>query len=272
MLAFASTLFSCQSDSSKEKDPKSQIPGQWMILYPDHHQIRTESEREVYNREVQDSLISLFGLKTIAFHSNGEFREGDSILKPPAKWMVKEQGDFLIDGGGEGFRKFRGQFEGIRNDTMTISENIPVKGESVHIVWYFKRLDDKTAKYFFSLPGNWWREKPAAPENDAALTKRVKAMLDYYAVYYSTVSKESAYFLQNRVPLPFNYYQHSMMLKPFKEDGLFSRFFYNNDDARKAYGILEMAMAKVEGRSFPSGKDFVVEYAMFMERLAEELK
>ena len=92
-------------------------------------------------------------------------------------------------------------------------------------------------------------------------------MLLYYSLYYEIVSKESAYFSQSRVFLPFKYYQHSMGLRAFSDKSNFSYFFYTTRQAEQAHNILSGAMYKLQNKTFPSGKDFVIEYAMFMEQL-----
>ena len=109
-------------------------------------------------------------------------------------------------------------------------------------------------------------------ETEDQLRKRVKAMLRYYSLYYAIVSKESTYFSQSRVFLPFQYYQHSMGLRPFNEKSNFSSFFYTTQQAEQAHAILAGAMKKIRHKSFPSGEDFVIEYAMFMDKLAEQVE
>ena len=123
----------------------------------------------------------------------------------------------------------------------------------------------------FSDEKNWWRKK-SGTETDAQLRKRVKAMLEYYSLYYAMVSRESSYFSQARVFLPFRYYQHSIGLRSFNDRSNFSSFFSTTGQAGQAYGILSGAMNKIRHKSFPSGKDFVIEYAMFMDKLAEQIE
>ncbi|PZR20410.1 MAG: hypothetical protein DI535_29965 [Citrobacter freundii] len=270
LLSLGFIILSCNSGSNdRSKDPKATITGQWIIIKPEHI-IYTKNAYEAYTSLTRDSLLNAFGLKVLEFGSNGEFFEGDSILAPPAKWMVKDNREFLIDGGGEGFRHFRGGFDGIRNDTMLISENLALPGDTVKIIWYLIKLDT-TATPLFDKAANWWRKKPTASEDDAALSKRVKAMLEYYAVYFGEVSKKASYFSQLRVPLPFRYYQHAVGLKPFKEDLPFNAFFYNNDDAEKAHALLSTAIKKGADNKLKPGKDFVIEYASFFKKFAAAL-
>lgn len=270
LLALAFTILACNSVSKENrKESSADIPGQWIIIRPEHV-IYTRNAYEAYTSLTRDSLLNAFGLKVLELKSNGEFIEGDSILASPAKWMVKNDREFLIDGGGDGFRRFRGGFDGIHNDTMLISENLSLPRDTVKIVWHLIKLDS-SAKPLFDKAANWWRKKPTASEDTAALAKRVKAMLGYYAVYFTEVSKTASYFSQLRVPLPFRYYQHAVGLKPFKEDLPFNAFFYDNEDAEKAHTLLSNAIRKGEDEKLKAGKDFVIEYAAFFKKFAAAL-
>ena len=97
-------------------------------------------------------------------------------------------------------------------------------------------------------------------------------MLDYYSLYYEMVSKESAYFSQSRVFLPLRYYQHSIELRSFTEKSSFSQLFKNQQQAKDAYYILEAAFEKSKREKFPAGQDFVIEYSLFLKRLANKIE
>ena len=96
-------------------------------------------------------------------------------------------------------------------------------------------------------------------------------MLLYYSQYYKVVSAEASYFIGDRVLLPFRFYQNAVGLKPFDPLGKFAGFYYDEEDARKAYGFLDRSMDIINKEGYPSGKDFVVEYAMVMESLAKQV-
>lgn len=243
------------------------IKGDWLILYPDH-ELKTAEQRKIYG-EAQDSIVSLFGLKTISFNDKAAFLQTDSIFRPAGKWHLNPENNHLfIRGGGKGFDFFQGNLISIKRDTMQIVENISLGGQTIKLTWFLKRITDKKNSLLFNSRENWWRKKIAG-ETDTQLKKKIKAMLAYYSVYYEMVSKESAYFSQSKVFLPFSYYQHAIGLKPFNAKSNFSQLFYNTQQAEQAYAILSGAMDKLKRESFPTGENFVIEYATYINQLAE---
>jgi hypothetical protein len=258
---------SCTFWQQKEEVNLSEaVNGDWLILYPDHDLINGE-QRRIYS-EAQDSIVALFGLKTISFRQDGSFLQTDSIFKPAGKWHFNaESNKLFIRNGGKGLDFFQGNVVDIKKDTMRIVENISLNGQNIKLTWYLKRIADKKRSVLFAEDENWWRKK-TGPENDSQLKKRIKALLAYYSLYYEMVSKESAYFSQARVFLPFRYYQHSMGLKAFDHKGNFSQLFFNTQQAEQAHAILSGAITKLQNEPFPSGEDFVIEYAKFINKLA----
>lgn len=174
----------------------------------------------------------------------------------------------FIRNGGKGLDFFQGILAGIRRDTMQIVENIFLKGQNIKLTWYLKRIADKKRSLLFRQEENWWRKKESSG-TDIELRKKIKAMLSYYSLYYEMVSKESAYFSQSKVFLPFTYYQHATGLKPFNKKSNFSQLFYNTQQAKQAYTFLSGAMDKLKGEPFPPGENFVIEYSKFINRLTE---
>ena len=263
-------FFSCTFLKKEKKDFSKQIIGDWLILYPDHD-LENAEQRKLY-ATAQDSIVALLGLKTISFKENGLFFQTDSLFKPVGKWNLNpENNNLFIRNGGKGLDFFAGNLTGIHRDTMQIVETILLGDQKIKLTWFLKRITDKKGLGLFDEEKNWWRKKLVI-ETEEQLRKRVKAMLRYYSLYYEVVSRESAYFSQSRVFLPFKYYQHSMGLRTFDDKSNFSRFFYTTQQAEQAHAILSGAMNKIQHKSFPSGKDFVIEYAMFMDKLAEQIE
>jgi hypothetical protein len=261
-------LFSaCNLWQKEETDFTEAIKGDWLILYPDHD-LDNDDQRKIYGT-AQDSIVALLGLKTISFRDKGIFLQTDSMFKPLGKWNLnRDSRKLFIRNGGKGLDFFEGTLTGIKNDTMLIIENILIGGQKIKLTWFLKRITNKENLALFKEENNWWR-KNAGAETDDQLRKRVKAMLIYYSLYYEMVSNESAYFSQSRVFLPFKYYQHSMGLRPFNDKNNFNAFFYTGQQARQAHAILATAMDKIRYKSFPSGKDFVIEYSLFMQQLSK---
>jgi hypothetical protein len=75
-----------------------------------------------------------------------------------------------------------------------------------------------------------------------------------------------------RVFLPFQYYQHGVGLKEFWPYDSFVNNFFDVADAKKAYDMIKLAMMKIEDDPFPSGENFVIEYARYFERVGNILE
>lgn len=269
LLVLACLMASCKTKPKEEPSTSGDIPGYWLVLYPDHN-IRTSGEREAY-KKAQDSIAGLMGLRLLHFSPNGGFIQADSSFAKPGRWMTGADKRFLVNEGGKGFGEFKGTFVEIKNDTMRIAEELALQQEKIGVVWHLKRIDETNTKLLFGEQVNWWRKKPAAKEDEAAVKKRLKAVLDYSAAYFTLVSKESAYFIQTSVPLPFKYYQHAIGLKDLKTDSGFYRLFYDEANAVTAYNLLSKAMKELENTRFPSGKDFIIEYARYMKQVSNAI-
>ena len=216
--------------------------------------------------------MNLFGLKLVTFTEDGKFIQVDSIFEKPGAWAM----DSLllnIRSEGKGFARFAGRFAGVVNDTIMITEFVRLGDEEVKLVWHLKKIPNSSdAAELFVPANNWWRKRPDKSESEDELRKRLIAMLQYYSEYYELVSKESIYFSPLRVFIPFSYYQHGIELKSFWPYDPFTQNFFNVSDARRAYEQLNAAIKKIEDDPFPSGENFVIEYAKYFERLANILE
>lgn len=261
---------SCKSRQKEQLNFSEEIKGNWLILYPDHD-LANDEQRKLYVK-AQDSIVALLGLKTISFRDDGSFVQTDSLFSSPGKWNVNaENNNLFIRSAGKGLDFFAGNITNLWMDTLQVVENIILEDQKIKLTWFLKQIHGKKYGVLFNEEGNWWR-KVNSDETEEALKRRVKAMLQYYALYYELVSIESAYFSQSRVFLPFKYYQHSIGLRPFDAKSDFSRLFKNTKQAEKGYAVLKAAMDKLKNQRFPSGKDFVIEYAMYMSKLAEAIE
>ncbi len=247
--------------------PMASLQGDWLVLYPKHY-LDNDAQKAAYVK-AQDSIAGLLGLKIISFRADGSFVQADSLFRSTGHWSMPADEVVLIDKGGKGLDRFKGEYNGVYHDTLRITEYIPLDSQKIKVVWHLKRLSEKQQKMLASEKGNWWRRLPAAPETRAEIRLRLTAMLSYYACYFYMVSAESAYFKGDRLCLPFKYYQHWVQLQPFNTDGWFASFFFDKEQAAEAYAMLSQAVKKSQEKRFPSGKDFVIEYAMYFERLAE---
>jgi hypothetical protein len=269
ILFFLACTAACRF-TKQQPDVNEALTGNWIVLYPDH-QRNNASQTALYARS-QDSIVNLMGLKLISFHEKGKFQLIDSLYRQAGSWHVN-QNELAVNGGGKGWEQFEGRMIGFRNDTLQLVEYIPLKGDSVRIVWFLKKVtDDNKAAVLFEEPFNEWRKKPLAAETKKQLANKVKDMLEYYAVYFEVLSDESVYFIGSRAALPFRYYQHGAGLIPFNERDAFSKCYYNKEDASKAYDILEDAYLKDRKKPFPTGNNYVIEYSKFLRRLAGRIE
>ena len=247
-----------------EPDHQELLSGKWLILYPDHR-IKSRTESEVYGK-YQDSIVKLYGLKLVSFDSNGQFRQSDSV-NTIGKWLLGSDSTVEIRNGGKGFNGFFTKWEKFENDTLRLMQYLPLENKQIQLVWHLKKIredDDKSILFEDSL--NTWRKKPSKPETDEAIRLRLSQMLNFYADYFFLVGKESTYFIPARVALPFKYYQHALTLSP-ESSPQFRNCFFNEEQAGRARSFLDQTIKKLEGE-YPREKDFVTEYARFMEIMA----
>ena len=91
-----------------------------------------------------------------------------------------------------------------------------------------------------------WRMKPEAPEDDAALRRRIKGCLHFYYLYYMDNSeRNSARLYFYSLPTCFKWYAGGIHL--IKENELaknWTDIFYNAADASKAYIIVDKMISR----------------------------
>ena len=262
---------SCFNNRNAELISKEELSGNWIILYPQHI-LKTDAQRKIYGK-AQDSIVDLMGLKLISFKSNGEFLQTDSLFGDTGNWMLADSGRLNIRSAGKGFENFRGTVVGIVNDTILIDEIVPFDKERIKLIWHFKKISPGSeASKLFKQDNNGWRQKPAQKQTGDEIKTKVIAMLRYYGLYYKLVAKESIYFTSSRVALPFRYYQHGVGLKVFEPDHQFASCFFDTGDALKGYEFIQKGFRKIENDDFPSGENYVAEYARYFDMLAKAIE
>jgi len=264
-------FISCVNPGKNNFDPKKEIVGNWLILYPQHI-LKNDAQRKLYGK-AQDSIVDQGGLKLVSFEKNGKFFQMDSLFGHHGSWFLADSGSLKINSAGKGFENFNGEVSGMLNDTILIEELIKLDNEKIKLIWHLKKIgqaDD--AAGLFQRSNNGWRQKPVKKEQATEIKTRVRTMLEYYALYFKIVSVESIYFSRARVFLPFTYYQHGIGLTDFVTTHPFASYFYDENDAKIGYDILKSAFEKTKDEDFPSGENFVSEYSMYFQRLAKELR
>ncbi len=262
-------FFSCQQKRTEKELRAHDIEGNWLIVYPDHDD-NNSVQKKVYG-EIQDSVVSLMGLKLVRFDKNGSFRQMDS-LGQSGQWKITDDLLLRVENGGEGYSPFTAEFFQYKNDIMELVERIRYKGESIQLKWKLKKLKGNESSQLFGDKPNAWRKRPVTAETDEQIKESLADMLDYYSRYYFLVDRESSYFIPSRVMLPFRFYQHAIGLRPLAAKSNFTKLFYDSTQAAKAHLSLDIAMGKLRGR-FPSdGESFIHEYASYMKLMAEEIR
>jgi hypothetical protein len=254
---------SCTNVSEEDKN-KGMLTGNWLVLDAGYI-LDKQSLRELY-RQVQDSLELKRSLKLLTFSGDGSFCQMDH-LQQKGKWVITPYKEVYMVEGGEGFDNFKGEQPTLENGMLKLTEYILIDEERVKLEWNLKKVD---APALYGEENNSWRQKPLKTESEAELRKRLSVMLAYYSGYFTLVTKETNYFMPVRVPLPFRYYQHAMGMKSFSEESAFTDLFYNIDQSKTAYYLLESAMTSLNNR-FPVTDNFIEEYAAFLKIMSGEI-
>jgi hypothetical protein len=268
ILLISLSLFSCNSPSEQEKLHR-QLSGNWLIVYPDHN-LKNQRQRELYGK-LQDSIVSLKGLKLISLSEDGAFRQMDS-LNQEGKWTLSPGNTIMVDKGGKGFENYSAEVKGYKGETLLLSEIVHANGENLQLIWKLKKISGDASDDLFSKKTNQWRQRPQQPESEKQMKHRLADMLQYYSDYYKLVAKEARYFIPKRVFLPLNFYQHGIGLRSFDEESIFVTLFYNEEQAKQAHQYLGETIQKLKG-TYPSDQgSFVVEYSMFLAEMADAME
>jgi hypothetical protein len=254
---------SCHSPSEQEKLRRS-LPGNWVVLLADH-KLENSDQRLVYGR-IQDSVIEAKALKLITFFEDGSFMQAD-YPDQKGKWALSTSGQLYIGLGGKGFEEFKTDFKEYKDKVLQVIELLHVKGESIKLVWHFKKVNES---FLFDAENNTWRKRATKSESEEEIRRRLSAMFGYYSAYFKLVAAEVSYFIGRRVILPLKFYQHAMGTLPFDEESNFAKLFYNREQAEQAYDYVKRTVYNL-GNKYPEGENFVDEYATFLKMVGKEI-
>lgn len=117
-----------------------------------------------------------------------------------------------------------------------------------------------------------WRTIPLKQESEQAIKHRLKSLLLYNAAYIRGIHFSSYQGLNTKhLNLPYDYYRGGMVLKPLDKCVNFQMLFFNTTDSKKAYQLLEQLSSTVKFPRIPHNKNFMLEYATYMDLLANNL-
>jgi hypothetical protein len=260
-------LTACKN--SKKQGTYDIVTGNWFVLYPQSGDDADQKQEDLYNK-MQDSIVTLKGLKLITFHGNGDFEQLDSFpLK--GRWGTKDKNVVFVNGAGKGFDNFKSTFLRYEDGNMLLSEILNSEGEKIAVTWHLKKIESGRVTELFDKDKNAWRKVPDHDETDMEMRERLSLMLRYYAVYFKLIADESSYFMPSRVMLPFSFYQHAIGMKTFDEKIKFVRLFHSTAQARIAYAMLDGAIERVKF-DIPAKESYSEEYSLMLDMLADELK
>lgn len=270
-LFFTTLLFiiACTSGKKKGKDTRSQVAGNWFVVYPDE-KLNSQEERELYAR-LQDSLVNQRGVKLVTFDENGTFTQWDSTGQQ-GRWGILEDGRVVVNRAGRGFENFKADFDGISDDEMMLTEYIKSGTERLKLTWHLARINGGTFARLFKPEENTWRKVPAKPETEAEMRTRLAAMLSYYADYFRLISEEASYFVPARVMMPLRFYQHAIGMMEMSETHRFVSLFSSFAEAQKAYDMLKEVVNDADiDLPDDDSNSYSKEYALMLDVLSKDM-
>lgn len=264
---FSLILLAACTDKQTGK-PAAIIPGNWIVLYPEE-ELQTREQETVY-AQTQDSFTGIRCLKLLRFTTDGKFRQLDSV-SITGTWKINDKQEVDVQNGGRGFEPFTARIKSYTDNQLQLTELAEARGQQLQLNWHLLRIDKGDPQQLFDDAMNKWRYKPARKESDNEIRERVALMLAYYAVYFNLLSEESSYFIPGRVILPVNLYQHGIGLKEFDEKSKFAALFYNTEQAKFAWYVLDAAIDNTH-TDFRKKDSFTAEYARWLELFALEVR
>ncbi len=270
LVLFIAVAQLCCSSGTDKNNIHKRLSGDWFIIYP-KEMLNNKRQEDVFTAAIQDSLVTLKGVKLITMQENGTFIQWDSTIMK-GKWGTVDEKMVVVSGAGTGFENFKAEFSELEDDVPKLTEYLNVEGERIKIVWQLKKITSGKATALFDPKKNQWRNRPAKPESAKEMKQRLADMLGYYAIYFKLISEESTYFMPVRIMLPLKFYQHAIGMKEIDEQHRFNSLFYSAAQAHEAYTLLKETVNSSD-YNFPD-KDknsFSLEYSMMLEKLAEEM-
>ncbi|MEQ1676860.1 MAG: hypothetical protein ABL876_09170 [Chitinophagaceae bacterium] len=264
-------LIQCSCSPAADKDPvHKKVTGNWFVLYP---KLESDNQRQedVYAK-LEDSLVTLKGVKLVSFLESGVFIQWDStILK--GKWGTVNENEVVVSRAGKGFENFKAVYSGMEDDVLKLAEYINANGEKLKLVWHLKKITSGKTAGLFDTEKNKWRAVPAKEETEEEMKQRLSQMLSYYSIYFKLISDESSYFMPVRIMLPVKFYQHAIGMKEYDTAHRFTSLFHSAPQAKKGFDLLKKAVNSTR-YDLPDDikNSYSYEYSLMLEKLSEEIK
>ncbi|MBC7902896.1 MAG: hypothetical protein H7Y27_05715 [Gemmatimonadaceae bacterium] len=260
LIAFLIVIYSCNPLDS-ESGKRELMTGNWVFVYADNSHF-DNFQRKDY-AALKDTLAAVMGLKLVSFHADGRFSQTDSMYRQNGKWEITAGGELRVSDGGRAFNPLVAQFAEMKEGRLHLRQYLKLGYDSAGLIWQIKKIGPEHPQAaLFDSTNNLWRKPALKEETNRQLRARVAGMLKFYSLYFRLLSTEANYFSPRKVFLPFIYYQHSIGMKSLEESPAFARHFYSIEQAAMGWDMLKTAFRA--SRSFPSGTDYVIEYADYL--------
>jgi hypothetical protein len=212
----------------------------------------------------------------VLFSENGEKLESYSsdLRINKLKWYFKSI-DTLIEYNAGLYRKY--EVVNFKNETLKLNycslDSMNNPADNLYFTLCRIHPEKYTQQSLFSEDLSAWRYKAKKHETDQAIKQRLKSLLLYNSIYIRSIYNSSYQALNTKhLHLPFDYYSNNMLFKTKLNSDNFNMLFNDSSDASKAYQLLIDASAHIKYPKTSTKDDYILEYAMYMDSLANRIK
>lgn len=249
------TFSHCNNDGNKPKKEKRSFDAgdrngadKSMIDLQDATSASAKICQRWDNKDDNEAALNSAGTLEIPFRGFYLFKYGKMVKDPRDKmifgdWQYDDQKKILqLTLANGAIEKYKVQK--LAYDSMLMSKEGEGREATTYVGDGFIHRELMNDPFY--PPNMQWRVRPGAPEDDAALRKRIKDCLHFYYLYYTDNNKRnSAAISFVGLPACFRWYAGGIHLK--KEEKLdkpWKDIFYNAADASKAYIVLDKMISK----------------------------
>lgn len=275
-------LSACQSGkNAKDGLPftKDSLMGNWMVLRVKASLKSMNSERreelQDYKDSVMEPLYNNLELAAFRFQPASVITVDDGkIEKTTGNWLFNDTKKELLLQYKYLIQKNRSLFtvEHYWNDSLQLENVIPRNKDTMYVRYFLKKLrTNDSVPNLFDPALNKWRERPLQPESLQAIRLRMQQLLYYYTAYFANISgNKIPYFNLTKILCPIKFYNGGIGIKRYQENDDWTKVFYENQDAKKAYDMIVHAFSDIKGYPNKNG-DYVKEYVIALKLVADAL-
>jgi hypothetical protein len=220
-------------DISKSESIEALLPQDW-ILEDDKDALEMANDDGSFEMPVR--TLSMATDNTVIKNCRNDIQEGIWKFDSEKKTLT-----FKYKEGGTDVYKIRS----FAADEMKLT-NIGIGSETVlKFVADGSRYRDKNDDPFY-FANNKWRNKPAAPENDAAIKQRLKDNLRFFILYYKdAIARKASLVSFYGFPSCLRWYAGGIYIQDDKKQlEKWENCFYSEKQAKKALDIMSDVISK----------------------------